>query len=79
MKTLFLIRHAKSSWSDPSLADFNRPLTKRGKRDAPFMGKRLKETVGRVDLFMGAGDEAAEIAGRMQNLGRLYFFIPRVN
>jgi membrane-bound lytic murein transglycosylase A len=34
---------------------------------------------GRVDLFMGAGDEAAEVAGRMQNLGRLYFFIPRVN
>ena len=41
MKQLYLIRHAKSSWSDPSLADFDRPLNKRGKRDAPFMGKRL--------------------------------------
>jgi membrane-bound lytic murein transglycosylase A len=34
---------------------------------------------GRVDLFIGAGDEPAEIAGRMQNLGRLYFLLPKVN
>ena len=44
MKRLFLIRHAKSSWSEPDLADIDRPLNKRGKNDAPFMGKRLKET-----------------------------------
>lgn len=37
MKTLFLIRHAKSSWNFPELSDFERPLNKRGKRDAPFM------------------------------------------
>ena len=43
MKHLYLIRHAKSSWADPNLNDFDRPLNKRGKRDAPFMGKRLKE------------------------------------
>ena len=41
MKTLCLVRHAKSSWADPSLTDFERPLNNRGKRDAPFMGKRL--------------------------------------
>jgi len=41
MKYLYLIRHAKSSWSDLSLSDFERPLNKRGKRDAPFMGERL--------------------------------------
>lgn len=41
MKTLLLVRHAKSSWKDPSLADRDRPLNKRGKRDAPRMGKRL--------------------------------------
>lgn len=40
-KELILIRHAKSSWADPSLDDRDRPLNKRGKRDAPFMGKRL--------------------------------------
>jgi phosphohistidine phosphatase len=43
MKRLFLIRHAKSSWSDISLDDIDRPLNKRGKRDAPFMAKLLKE------------------------------------
>ena len=37
MKTLYLLRHAKSSWSSPSLDDFDRPLNKRGIRNAPFM------------------------------------------
>lgn len=41
MKTLYLIRHAKSSWKDLSLKDFERPLNKRGKHDAPFMAKIL--------------------------------------
>jgi len=39
MKTLWLMRHAKSDWSDPSLADFDRPLNERGKKDAPLMGR----------------------------------------
>lgn len=39
---LFLIRHAKSSWKHPELSDFDRPLNKRGKKDAPFMGKWLR-------------------------------------
>ena len=43
MKTLILIRHAKSDWSNPSLKDFDRPLNKRGLRDAPKMGKLLKK------------------------------------
>jgi phosphohistidine phosphatase len=43
MKKLYLIRHAKSSWENSALADFNRPLNKRGKRDAPFIGKILSE------------------------------------
>ncbi|MEN8190008.1 MAG: histidine phosphatase family protein [Thermodesulfobacteriota bacterium] len=38
---LILIRHAKSSWADPRLSDWERPLNGRGKRDAPFMGQRL--------------------------------------
>ncbi len=42
-KELVLIRHAKSSWKDPSLADRERPLNKRGKRNAPFMGQRLAD------------------------------------
>lgn len=43
MKTLLLLRHAKSSWSNPSLADIDRPLNKRGKRDAPRIGALLRE------------------------------------
>jgi phosphohistidine phosphatase len=41
MKHLTLIRHAKSSWKAPELTDFERPLNKRGKRDAPLMAARL--------------------------------------
>lgn len=43
MKTLILIRHAKSSWADHDLSDFDRPLNERGLRDTPRMGKRFKE------------------------------------
>lgn len=48
-KTLYLVRHAKSSWDDPSLSDRDRPLNKRGKRDAPDMGQRLREQGHRPD------------------------------
>ncbi len=41
MKQLYLIRHAKSSWSDPSATDFERKLNSRGKADAPAMAARL--------------------------------------
>ena len=44
MKYLTLIRHAKSSWKGFSLPDNARPLNKRGKKDAPRMGKRLKRS-----------------------------------
>ena len=43
MKKLFIIRHAKSSWKDLMLNDFDRPLNKRGENDATLMGKLLKE------------------------------------
>lgn len=41
MKTLYFIRHAKSSWDNPDLDDHDRPLNKRGRRDAPVMARRL--------------------------------------
>ena len=41
MKKLFIVRHAKSSWDFPELSDYDRPLNKRGKRNAPEMGHRL--------------------------------------
>lgn len=43
MKTLLILRHAKSSWDNPDLADYDRPLNKRGKRDAPRMGNHIFE------------------------------------
>lgn len=43
MKTLLLMRHAKSSWKHPELVDHDRPLNKRGKKDAPVMGKLIQE------------------------------------
>lgn len=42
MKTLYILRHAKSSWDDSELADFDRPLNDRGKTTAPFMGEVMR-------------------------------------
>lgn len=41
MKTLFIVRHAKSSWDNASQTDFDRPLNERGIRNAPEMARRL--------------------------------------
>jgi phosphohistidine phosphatase len=41
MKKITLIRHAKSSWDHPGLADHDRPLNNRGRRDAPFMAQLM--------------------------------------
>jgi phosphohistidine phosphatase len=41
MKVLYLLRHAKSSWAEPGLSDRQRPLNRRGLRDAPIMGERF--------------------------------------
>jgi phosphohistidine phosphatase len=43
MKTLLVLRHAKSSWSDPALDDHERPLNKRGRRDGPRIGKLIRK------------------------------------
>jgi len=54
MKTLFLVRHAKSSRGDPSLPDRDRPLDDRGKQDAPKMGKRLAKRDVKPDLLLSS-------------------------
>jgi phosphohistidine phosphatase len=54
MKTLTLVRHAKSSWKDTSLADRDRPLNKRGKRDAPEMGRRITAAGIRPSLIISS-------------------------
>jgi len=54
MKTLILVRHAKSSWDDTSLPDKDRPLNNRGKRDAPKMGERLAKRDAKPDLILSS-------------------------
>lgn len=54
MKSLILVRHAKSSWGDFSLPDFDRPLNDRGKHDAPMMAQRLKERGAAPDALVSS-------------------------
>ncbi len=54
MKTLTLVRHAKSSWKDTSLRDSERPLNKRGRRDAPEMGRRIRDHGIRPSLIVSS-------------------------
>ena len=54
MKKLYIIRHAKSDWSNESLDDFDRPLNKRGKKNAPFMGKLLYKKEIVPDLIISS-------------------------
>jgi phosphohistidine phosphatase len=54
MKTVFLVRHAKSSWGDPSLRDIQRPLNERGLSDAPLMGRVLFDEAGRPDVLVSS-------------------------
>ena len=53
-RSLFLVRHAKSSWDDVALPDEERPLADRGKRDAPMMGKRLAKRQVKPDLILSS-------------------------
>ena len=54
MRTLVLIRHAKSSWANPLQSDFERPLNDRGKAEAPAMGERLRKLKVTPDLIIAS-------------------------
>lgn len=54
MKTLFVLRHAKSSWDDPDLADFDRPLNDRGRSAAPFMGEVMNRNGFSPDVILSS-------------------------
>ncbi len=54
MKRLTLLRHAKSSWAEPSFADHDRVLSERGERDAPRMGKRMAARKVRPSLIIAS-------------------------
>ena len=62
MKTLFLVRHAKSSWEDENLADFDRPLNDRGLKDAPLMAKHFIEEEGNtIDVIIASPAYRAQL------------------
>ncbi|GEO02581.1 phosphoglycerate mutase [Adhaeribacter aerolatus] len=54
MKTLYLMRHAKSSWDFPELSDHDRPLNNRGRKDAPLMGRELASREVTLDLIVSS-------------------------
>jgi phosphohistidine phosphatase len=60
MKTLLVVRHAKSSWANFGEADFDRPLNDRGKKDAPEMAKRLLAKNIRIDAFVSSPAKRAK-------------------
>jgi phosphohistidine phosphatase len=84
MKTLYIIRHAKSSWGDITLPDFERPLNDRGKKDAPLMAGFLKSRGGEVDVILSSPAKRAlqtaqifcQVLGydplKMERIDRLY-------
>jgi phosphohistidine phosphatase len=87
MKTLLVLRHAKSSWDDAALDDHERPLNKRGRRDAPRMGALVREhglipdvvissDAVRARLTAEAVVEAARYAGEILLDRRLYMAGP---
>ena len=83
MKTLFLMRHAKSSWNNTNLSDFERPLNERGLRAAPHIGKIMFERQLQPELLVSSPAERAKqtaqliketvpIAGEIQFDKRIY-------
>ena len=64
MKTLYLVRHAKSSWKDSSLPDDERPLNKRGKRNAPAMGEYLASRCARPERLVSSPAKRALTTAR---------------
>jgi phosphohistidine phosphatase len=84
VKTLLLMRHGKSSWSDPSLEDFDRPLKKRGIRAAGLVGAELRNRGMAPDLIWSSAArraldtarltaKAVGYAGEIRSDERLYF------
>jgi phosphohistidine phosphatase len=62
MKTLVLIRHAKSSWKDAALNDHDRPLNKRGQSDAPAMAKLLADKITPDKVYSSTAVRARKTA-----------------
>lgn len=59
-KLLLLVRHAKSSWNNLTISDFERPLNERGKKDAPEMAKKLADKKIKIDAFVSSPAKRAK-------------------
>ena len=88
MKTLYVLRHAKSSWDDRDLADFDRPLNDRGKTNAPFMGEVMKQNGFAPEVIFSSPavraretarlvKESAELDAEIKHNERIYEASPR--
>jgi len=60
MRTLYVLRHAKSDWGDSSLKDFDRPLNDRGRKAAKAIGKELRKRKIKPDLVLASPAERAK-------------------
>ncbi len=65
MKYLYLVRHAKSSWDHTGLSDRERPLSRRGLRDAPAMGQRFADRGESVDLVLTSPAKRAQATAEL--------------
>lgn len=65
MKTLLLLRHAKSSWKEQNLSDFERPLNGRGLKAAPLMGRFLRRKKIQPDMIVSSPAERAHQTARL--------------
>ena len=59
MKTLYIVRHAKSSWKYEGVDDIDRPLKERGIKDAHFLSKHLSKKIKRPDVFLSSSANRA--------------------
>lgn len=59
MKTLYIVRHAKSSWEYKGIEDIDRPLKKRGIKDAHLISKELSKNISRPDVFVSSSANRA--------------------
>lgn len=72
MKTLLLLRHAKSSWANDRLSDYERPLNDRGRHDAPRMGELLRKQGLLPDLIVSSSAKRAATTAELVAISTSY-------